>query len=70
MRGAIPPLPQYTFMAWCQLKLRDDFTFTFPFFSLHANNLLSLHLSYINLYFFIITVFVQLNILCSAWFVL
>jgi hypothetical protein len=29
MRGAIPPLPQYAFMAWCLVKQRDIFTFTF-----------------------------------------
>jgi hypothetical protein len=29
MRGAIPPLPQYVFMAWCLVKHRDSFTFTF-----------------------------------------
>jgi hypothetical protein len=29
MRGAIPPLPQYAFMAWCLVKHRDNFTFTF-----------------------------------------
>jgi hypothetical protein len=27
MRGAIPPLPQYTFMAWCLVKHRDSFIF-------------------------------------------
>jgi hypothetical protein len=27
MRGAIPPLPQYAFMAWCIVKHRDSFTF-------------------------------------------
>jgi hypothetical protein len=27
MRGAIPPLPQYAFMAWCLVKHRDNFTF-------------------------------------------
>jgi hypothetical protein len=27
MRGVIPPLPQYAFMAWCLVKLRDNFTF-------------------------------------------
>jgi hypothetical protein len=26
MSGAIPPLPQYAFMAWCLVKHRDDFT--------------------------------------------
>jgi hypothetical protein len=26
MRGAIPPLPQYVFMAWCLGKHRDSFT--------------------------------------------
>jgi hypothetical protein len=27
MRGAIPPFPQYVFMAWCLLKHRDNFIF-------------------------------------------
>jgi hypothetical protein len=27
MRGAIPPLPEYVFMAWCIVKHRDNFTF-------------------------------------------
>jgi hypothetical protein len=27
MRGAIPPLPQYAFMAWCSVKHRENFTF-------------------------------------------
>jgi hypothetical protein len=27
MRGAIPPLPQYAFMAWYLVKHRDKFTF-------------------------------------------
>jgi hypothetical protein len=26
MRGAIPPLYQYVFMAWCLVKHRDNFT--------------------------------------------
>jgi len=26
-RGAIPPLPQYIFMALCLIKHRDNFTF-------------------------------------------
>jgi hypothetical protein len=30
MRGAIPPLPQYVFMAWCLVKHRDNFTFPLP----------------------------------------
>jgi hypothetical protein len=29
MREATPPLPQYAFMAWCSVKHRDNFTFTF-----------------------------------------
>jgi hypothetical protein len=29
MRGAIPPLPQYLFLAWCLVKHSDNFTFTF-----------------------------------------
>jgi hypothetical protein len=31
MSGAIPPLPQYVFMAWCSVKHRDKFTFTLPY---------------------------------------
>jgi hypothetical protein len=31
MSGAIPPLPQHAFMAWCLVKHRDYFTFTFTF---------------------------------------
>jgi len=26
---SLPPLPQYVFMAWCLVKHRDNFTFTF-----------------------------------------
>jgi len=29
MRGAIPPLPKYVFMAWCLVKHSDNFAFTF-----------------------------------------
>jgi hypothetical protein len=29
MRGDIPPFPQYAFMAWCLVKHRDNFAFTF-----------------------------------------
>jgi len=32
MSGAIPPLLQHDFMAWCSVKKhRDNFTFTFIF---------------------------------------
>jgi hypothetical protein len=31
MSGAIPPLPQNAFMAWCLFKHRDKFTFSLPF---------------------------------------
>jgi hypothetical protein len=27
MSGAIPPLLQYAFMAWCLVKAQDNFTF-------------------------------------------
>jgi hypothetical protein len=27
MSGAIPPFPQYAFMAWCLVKYRDNLTF-------------------------------------------
>jgi len=29
MRRAIPPLLQYVFMAWCLVRHKDIFTFTF-----------------------------------------
>jgi hypothetical protein len=29
MSGAIPPLPQYAFIACCLFKRRENFTFTF-----------------------------------------
>jgi hypothetical protein len=29
MSGSIPLLSQYFFMAWCLVKQRDNFTFTF-----------------------------------------
>jgi hypothetical protein len=31
MRGAVLPLPQCVFMAWCLVGHRDNFTFTFTF---------------------------------------
>jgi hypothetical protein len=33
MRGAIPPLSQYAFMAWCSVKTKHRVNFTFTFFS-------------------------------------
>jgi len=30
MRGAIPPLPRYVFMAWCSVKQRDSFNVQDP----------------------------------------
>jgi len=30
MREDITPLPQYAFMAWCELKHRDNFTLSLP----------------------------------------
>jgi len=35
MRGDIPPLPQYFFMAWCLIEPRDNFTVTFLLLSSH-----------------------------------
>jgi hypothetical protein len=34
MCGAIPPLPQYVFMAWSLVKHRDSFTFFYLFISM------------------------------------
>jgi hypothetical protein len=39
MSGAMHPLPQYVFMAWCLVKHRDNFTFL-PFFTQNAVELL------------------------------
>jgi hypothetical protein len=45
MSGAIHSLPQYVFMAWCLVKYRDNFTFTFT--TLHqAYTLIRLFTSY------------------------
>jgi hypothetical protein len=38
MRGAILPLPQYVFMAWCSVKHRDNCSFTLPILIQHAHN--------------------------------
>jgi hypothetical protein len=42
MRGAIPPLTQYAFMAWCLVKRkhRDNFTFTSYRYAIFAYHLL------------------------------
>jgi hypothetical protein len=40
MRGAIPPLPQYAFMAWCLVKHRDNFTFL-PLFHTSATSVIT-----------------------------
>jgi hypothetical protein len=39
MSGAIPPLLQYVFMAWCLVKHRDNFTFTFTVNAITTNHL-------------------------------
>jgi hypothetical protein len=45
MRGAIPPLPQYVFMAWCLVKHRNNFAFyTVKGLEKVMAELLSLHL--------------------------
>jgi hypothetical protein len=36
MRGAIPPLPQYVFKAWCLVEHRDNSTFTFCFLAAYV----------------------------------
>jgi hypothetical protein len=32
MRGTIPPLPQYVFMAWCLVKHRDNVPLPLPLY--------------------------------------
>jgi len=49
MFGAIPPLPQYVFMAWCSVKKEQGrlcfyFTFTFTFFVMLTEKRLELNL--------------------------
>jgi hypothetical protein len=34
MRGVIPPLPQYVFMAWCTVKEKHRDKFTLPFLNI------------------------------------
>jgi hypothetical protein len=43
MDGTILSLPQYTFMAWCLVKHRDKFTFTFIHIKMH-NIYIEIHL--------------------------
>jgi len=31
MSGAIPPLPQHVFMAWCSVKAQGQLYFTLPY---------------------------------------
>jgi len=38
MCGAISPFPQYLFMAWCLVKHRDNFSFTFTLWSNNMNS--------------------------------
>jgi hypothetical protein len=45
LRGAIPPLPKYSSMAWWLVKHRDNITFTFPCNSMKNWQLQSLDLS-------------------------
>jgi hypothetical protein len=41
MRGAVPPLPQYAFMAWCS-EHKDNFTFyLYRIFRIHFSKLIS-----------------------------
>jgi hypothetical protein len=37
IHGAIPPLPQYAFMAWCSVRHRKNFTFTLYISVLHPS---------------------------------
>jgi hypothetical protein len=39
MRGAIPPLHQYAFMAWCLVKQRDNLTLTSIYIHKRCNTL-------------------------------
>jgi hypothetical protein len=55
MRGAIPPLLQYAFMAWCLVKHKNNFTFTFyvsvsrgHYQTVGSLNLKRTHLKYVN----------------------
>jgi hypothetical protein len=43
MSGAIHPLPQYAFMAWCLVKHRDNFTF-YLYTPVYEGRLLNLQL--------------------------
>jgi len=38
MSGATPPLPQYVFMAWCLVKHKDSFTFTYISLAFESSN--------------------------------
>jgi hypothetical protein len=49
MRGAIPPLPQLVFMAWCSVKHRDNFTFTFKTDEFWDVSQVKVNVKYINI---------------------
>jgi hypothetical protein len=38
MSGAIPPLPQYSFMAWCSVKAQGQLYFTLPYLYCFENS--------------------------------
>jgi hypothetical protein len=46
-RGAIPPLPEYVFLAWCLVKHRDIFTFSFTFTLVRTVEFISDRMSYV-----------------------
>jgi hypothetical protein len=41
MRGAIPPLPQYAFMAWCSIKKAQGQLYLLPFYRYNGYYLIS-----------------------------
>jgi hypothetical protein len=41
--------PQYVFMAWCLVKHRDNFTFTFLVHHKHMNNLYVINITHITI---------------------
>jgi hypothetical protein len=51
IRGAVPPLIQYVFMAWCLIKHRENFTVILPYLLLLSLSKINEVMAFIHLTF-------------------
>jgi hypothetical protein len=64
MRGAIPPLPQYVYMACCLVKHRDNFTLPLKIFST-VKTILKIKLKLIPSFFYFLDYFLYSDVFLS-----